>query len=117
MAEGFARAYGSGLVEAASAGLYPAATVARLSRQVMLEKGIDLTGIVPRHLADADPASFDLIVNMSGEPLPGLSPPEVINWSIPDPVLGPIEEYRQARELIEKKVRELMAEIRRRSGA
>jgi arsenate reductase len=116
MAEGFARAYGTGLVEAASAGLYPAGSVARLSREAMLEKGIDLAGIVPRRLADANPTSFDLIVNMSGERLPGFWLPEVIDWSIPDPVLGPIEEYRQSRDLIEVKVRELLAEIRKRSG-
>ena len=42
MAEAFARAYGSDVLEAHSAGLAPALALAPLTHAVMLEKNIDL---------------------------------------------------------------------------
>ena len=50
MAEGFARAYGSDVLEAQSAGLAPALARAPLTHQVMLEKNIDLGDFYPKEL-------------------------------------------------------------------
>ena len=50
MAEGFARTYGSDVLEAQSAGLAPALAVAPLTHHVMLEKNIDLGDCYPKEL-------------------------------------------------------------------
>lgn len=44
MAEGFARKYGSDVLEAASAGLSPASIVQPLTRKVMEAKNINIDG-------------------------------------------------------------------------
>src|SRR6267143_4877245 len=79
MAEGFARAYGSDVIAAQSAGLAPAVSVAPLTRAVMLEKNIDIGDAFPKGLDFAMRQGVDLIVNMSGRKLPPQSAVEVQN--------------------------------------
>ena len=114
MAEGFARARGDGLVQAESAGLYPADIVQPETIQVMAERGIQIGDRAPRPLKDLDGAAFDLMVNMSGLPLANLfrnfSGREII-WDVPDPIGRPVKVYRSARDHIEKRVEKLLEQI------
>jgi len=116
MAEGFARTYGSDVLVAESAGLAPARIVAPLTHKVMLEKNIDLGGLYPKDLEHTqEPA--DLIINMSGYPLPLKTGVPVEDWMVPDPIGGPEEVYRAVRDQIEERVRDLVQTLRsRRAG-
>ncbi len=113
MAEGFARAYGSDVLIASSAGLAPALAVVPLSHQVMLEKNIDLGDCYPKpfELLEGD---VDLIVNMSGHDLPARAGTQVEVWDIPDPIGESDEVFRGVRDQIESRVQELIEKLRSR---
>ncbi len=116
MAEGFARTYGSDVLIAQSAGLAPAIVVAPLTHKVMLEKDIDLGDLYPKDLDHVrEPA--DLIINMSGYPLPGQTHVPVEEWKVRDPIGESEEVYRAVRDQIEQKVRELVEALRTRKAA
>lgn len=112
MAEGFARHYGSDVLEAASAGLAPAGIVVPETVQTMAEKDIDISGhrSTPLRLEEAN--QFDLVVNMSGYALPdGVCVP-VREWDVPDPIGEPDPVYRKVRDQIEILVTDLIREFR-----
>ncbi len=113
MAEAFARAYGSGVIDAASAGLYPAFAIPRVTVDAMSAKHLDMRGQSPKHLREFDDSKFDLIINMSGAPLPGLTGAEVRAWNVPDPVALPYEGHCAVRDQIERLVMELILELRK----
>ncbi len=129
MAEGFARAYGSDVIVAQSAGLAPAVSIAPLTRTVMLEKNIDIGDAFPKgidfavDIGDAFPKALDfamrqgvdLIVNMSGRKLPPQSAVEVQNWEVRDPIGESEEVYRTVRDQIEQRVMRLILDTRRRA--
>ena len=116
MAEGFARAYGSDVLVAGSAGLSPAFSVAALTRKVMLEKNIDLSASYPKSLED-EIGSADLVINMSGYSLPMETPAEVEEWDIHDPIGESEEIYREVRDEIERRVLQLISGMRERGPA
>jgi protein-tyrosine-phosphatase len=115
MAEGFALRYGADVMEVASAGLVPAAMVAPLTRKAMLvTKGINLEEHWPKSVFDVS-GPFDLIVNMSGYPLPkGVTGKEVRSWTVQDPVAGDESVHVEVANLIETMVQQLILEIRNR---
>jgi arsenate reductase len=115
MAEGFALRYGKDVMEAESAGIAPAAMVAPLTRKAMLEtKDIDLTNHWPKSVFDVSGA-FDLIINMSGYPLPpNMQAGEVREWKVTDPVSGDESVHAQVAEHVERLVQQLILELRAR---
>lgn len=113
MAEGFARKYGSDVMEVSSAGLSPAAIVQPLTYQVMEEKNVQLNGQTPKDLSFLTIADFDLLVNMSGVKLPSRIPLPVREWKVEDPIGRSEEVYRQVRDQIEDLVMRLILEFRR----
>jgi len=117
MAAGFARAYGSDVLTAQSAGLAPAMIIAPKTRQVMLEKNIDLGEDFPKNLALAAASDVDLIINMSGYPLPLKTDARVEDWNVRDPIGESEEVYREVRDQIEQRVMRLVLELRARKPA
>lgn len=113
MAEGFARYYGADVMEAGSAGLSPAPIVQPLTKEVMLEKDIDIDGQFPKDLSGFSLSSFDLLINISGVKLPGRIPIEMQEWKIEDPIGRSPEVYREVRDQIETLVMRLILELRR----
>ena len=113
MAEGFARHYGAGLVNPASAGLAAARFIAPETRQVMLGKGIELTDQFPKDFEPAAAAQYDIIVNISGFVLPACDGPEQLEWEIPDPYGEDIAAHREARDEIERRVQRMLADLER----
>jgi arsenate reductase (thioredoxin) len=111
MAEAFARAYGSDILVARSAGLFPAGAISSVTRALMLEKNIGLDGCVPKSL-DETGTDFYLIVNMSGEPFPVPCSTLVREWDVEDPVGFPEDLHRKVRDRIETLVRDLIGEFR-----
>jgi len=113
MAEAFARAYGSDVLVPASAGLAPANRVATDTIEAMQEKGIDLRDHFPKAIRHLGRAEFDLVINMSGEPLPDTIRCEVRTWDVEDPVFLRYEDHCAVRDQIEKLVMELILELRK----
>ncbi len=113
MAEGFARRYGSDVLEAASAGLAPALIVQPLTKKVMSERNINIDDQHPKDLGMLELKNFDLIVNMSGTKLPPRIPIEVREWKVEDPIGQPEEVYLKVRDQIENAVMRLILEFRR----
>lgn len=113
MAEGFARNYGSDVMEPFSAGFAPAAIVQPLTRKVMEAKNINIDAQYPKDLGMIDVPSIDLIVNMSGTKLPPRMPTEVRDWKIEDPIGRTEDVYVTVRDQIENLVMQLILEFRR----
>lgn len=116
MAEGFARAYGSDVLIAASAGTGPAISVSRDTIRVMNEKNIDVSAHFPKALSHLGRSRFDLVINMSGQKLPDTLPP-TRSWDVVDPIGEPIETFRTVRDEIEGRVMRLIIELRRENSA
>ena len=112
MAEAFARRYGSGVLDPQSAGLAPAGFIAPDTRQAMLEKGIDLEDCESKGIEETG-NDFDLIVNLSGYPLPLLVPSPVRDWKVEDPISLDLDRHREIRDRIEGLVVGLIIELRR----
>jgi arsenate reductase len=111
MAEGFAKHYGNGKVEAMSAGTMPSKEINPLVIQVMQEKGIDISKNKPKQVTMQMVQNADAIIVMGcsaqgfcPEPLLG----KVVDWNIEDPKGKPLEKVREIRDKIEKKVEELL---------
>jgi arsenate reductase (thioredoxin) len=120
MAEGFARHYGQGRVEAHSAGVEPS-RLNPVAVAVMQEKGIDISGHRSKGF-DWDLArQMDVVVTVCGhanESCPVL-PPEVtrLHWPLEDPAAATGTEaeisakFREIRDQIEVRVRDLVGGI------
>jgi protein-tyrosine-phosphatase len=111
MAEAFARTYGSDVLEASSAGIYPSVTNSSVTRTVLREKNIDLGDHMPRSLVDVNLDDIDLIVNMSGQKLPS-SKIRVEDWPVQDPYGANGVVYRKVAGEIEMLVMRLILRIR-----
>lgn len=113
MAEGFAKRYGSDVLEPVSAGFSPAAVVQPLTKKVMEAKNINIDDQFPKDLGSVDIPSLDLIVNMSGTKLPTRLRTPVRDWKIEDPIGRDEEVYISVRDQIENEVMRLILEFRR----
>jgi arsenate reductase len=115
MAEGFARHMGSAFIDVHSAGLHPTGMVSGEAKEVMLEKGIDISSQSSKPLRDVPVEDMDYIVNLSGQPSGHICSPAyqgvLIDWEIGDPVGRPMDYYRSARDTIEERVRELVQRL------
>ncbi|MBI4908981.1 MAG: hypothetical protein HY820_35500 [Acidobacteria bacterium] len=112
MAEGFARCYGADVMVARSAGLAPATHIMPLTRKVLIEKNIDLGDVFPKSISDHGPEPFDLVVNLSGYPLPKEVKAPVREWKVKDPMGSKEQAYRDAAGIIERMVMDLILELR-----
>jgi arsenate reductase (thioredoxin) len=112
MAEAFARAYGSDVMEVSSAGIHPAGRLSRRARAVMAERNVPLANDqAPKPLSRLDLASFDLVVNLCEYALPLTSVP-VLRHLIVNPLLGDEESHRVARDEIDEFVQLLVTHFR-----
>jgi len=111
MAEGFAKHYGKGKIEAISAGTIPSNEINPLVIQVMQEKGIDISVNKPKLINNQMVQDADTIIVM-GCSAQGFCPAplidKVIDWKIEDPKGKSLEKVREIREEIEKRVKDLI---------
>ena len=112
MAEGFARKYGSDVMEPQSAGLYPTTIVQPLTQKTMREKNIDLSTHFPKGLDAVSGAPFDVIINMSGQRMPVPKGVPVEEWKIRDPIGQSEQIYREVADEIEQRVMRLVLTLR-----
>ena len=111
MAEGFGRMLGASTFEAYSAGTENYPQVKPLAVEVMEEIGVDMSTQFPKLLSDL-PENIDIIITMGcGVECPSLPCEYREDWGLEDPSGGPIEGFRLTRELVKKKVEELIHRI------
>jgi arsenate reductase len=111
MAEAFARYYGEGKVEAMSAGTMPSNEVDPVVVKVMWERGIDISKSRPKLVTTQMVREADSIIVMGCDasgfcPAPLLD--KVIDWNLEDPKGKPMENVREIRDIIERRVKELI---------
>jgi protein-tyrosine-phosphatase len=114
MAEGFFRKYAPEGYEPLSAGTKPISQINPLAIQVMNEIGIDISKQKSKDLTDDMIRNSDKIINMGcmdKDFCPTLFIPKVIDWGIEDPKNKPIERVREIRDEIERRIKELAADI------
>jgi arsenate reductase (thioredoxin) len=116
MAEGFARKYGSDVMQPSSAGVAPAPVVQPLTKKVMEAKNINIDDQFPKDVDQVGVKHFDLIINMSGNKFPDGMPMEVRDWQVEDPIGRDEEVYVTVRDQLETQVMTLILELRRESG-
>jgi arsenate reductase (thioredoxin) len=98
------------LARAISAGTEPAEHVHAEVERVMLELGIDLSGAKPQKLTTELARTADLLVTMGcGQACPLVPGLERDDWQVENPKGKPIEQVRQIRDEIARRVRELIA--------
>ena len=110
MAEGFMRAYAGRTWEVVSAGVAPAGRLPGETVAMMKEKGIDVSGHFPKSLNEVLRTNYDVVINMSGVPLPGVS--NVVDWTVEDPQGAAEAKFRQVRDDIEQRVMRLVVALR-----
>jgi len=114
MAEAWANHFGNGRVEASSAGTHPYGTVVEDTCAVMSEKGISVEGQWSKGLREVAVAEMDVVVNMGrgiAFPLPEDFRGCVVEWNVPDPFARGAESFRNVRDMIERLVQELLADL------
>lgn len=115
MAEAFAKEYGTDVFIVSSAGNKPTDKVNPVVVTVMKEKGIDISGNKPKLISLQIANDSDLIVTMGCNdqgicPGPFFRP--TIDWKLDDPKGKSIEEVRQIRDQIERRVKDLIESYR-----
>jgi arsenate reductase len=111
MAEGFAKKFGSDCMAVQSAGLNPAAIVQDETHRTMAGRGVLLQGQFPKGIELLAREPFDVIVNMSGHPLPKMNG-RVVDWRVKDPIGLSVEVYEAVADQIEQRVMQLILEMR-----
>src|SRR6185437_14551596 len=112
MAEGFARIHGAGQVEAHSAGSRPSGRVNPKAIEAMMEIGYDLTTHTSKGLDEFNGKEVDVAVTMGcGDECPLVVAHRRVDWQIPDPKELPPDQLNEVRDLIERKVKELLAAL------
>jgi len=112
MAEAFARIHGGGKVEASSAGSRPSGRVNPKAIASMQELGYDLSTHVSKGLDAFNGREIEVAVTMGcGDECPLVLAKQRVDWKIPDPREMTPEQFREVRNLIEAKVKELLLSL------
>ena len=112
MAEGFARDYGGDILEVYSAGTDPAPEVKPNAVEAMAEKNIDISDQHPKLLKEI-PGELDILITMGcNVECPYIPCKFREDWGLDDPAGHPIEVFRETRDIIEDKVKDLIEKVK-----
>ncbi len=112
MAQAFAQMEGEGKVEAHSAGSRPSGRINPKAIEAMRELGYDLSTHQSKGLDDFNGQDFDAAITMGcGDECPLVNAKLRLDWQIPDPRDMTPEEFRGVRDLIRRKVRDLLQSL------
>ena len=112
MAEAFARIHGAGKVDAYSAGSRPSGRVNPRAIEAMKERGYDLTTHRSKGLDAFNGKEVEVAVTMGcGDECPLVCAEQRVDWKIPDPRDMSEDQFREVRNLIETKVKELIENL------
>lgn len=112
MAEAFARMHGAGVVEAYSSGSRPSGKVNPRAIEFMQERDYDLSRHASKSLSTVPDVEYDFAITMGcGDECPLVRAQHREDWKIPDPKEMSPEDFRLVRDLIESRVKSLLASI------
>jgi arsenate reductase (thioredoxin) len=114
MAEGFFKKYAPDGIKTLSAGTKPVSQINPIVLEAMKEVGIDISKQKSKELTDEMIRESDNVINMGCMDknfCPTIWLPKVIEWNLEDPKGKSIEKIREIRDEIEKRVKEIVAEI------
>ncbi|AZQ72416.1 MULTISPECIES: arsenate reductase ArsC [Streptomyces] len=118
MGAAFLTRLGRGRVEVRSAGSAPAETVNPAVVEAMREVGVDISAQVPKLLTTAAVQASDVVITMGcGDACPVFPGKRYLDWKLDDPAGQGVEAVRPIRDEIERRVRELLAELGVEAGA
>ena len=114
MSQAFAKILGGKNVEAYSAGSKPSGMVNPKAIRAMKELGYDLSKHHSKSLDEVKQfAPFDAVVTMGcGDACPWMPTKKFINWQIPDPKNMEPAGFNKVRDVIAKKVKTLLKELK-----
>ncbi len=116
MAEAFARMHGGPEVEAYSSGSRPSGKVNPRAIEFMKELDYDLTTHTSKSLNQIPQEAYDAAITMGcGDECPFVLAKLREDWGIPDPKELPPAQFREVRDLIESKVKDLLKRIEAKS--
>lgn len=113
IAEAFARIHGDAEVEVYSAGSRPSGKVNPKAIESMRELEYDLTKHDSKSLEEIPNVEFDFVATMGcGDECPFVRAKRREDWQIPDPKDLPLEQFRETRNLIEQKVKDVLSKLK-----
>ncbi|NBG88615.1 arsenate reductase ArsC [Isachenkonia alkalipeptolytica] len=111
MAEGWAKKLGSHVLEVYSAGTEAYPELKPGAVKVMEEAGVDMSGQYPKLLTEI-PQELDILITMGCNVVcPFVPNNHSEDWGLDDPSGGPIEGFRETRDLIKAKVEDLIHKV------
>jgi arsenate reductase (thioredoxin) len=112
MAAALLEHHGRGRVRVRSAGSEPADQVNPAVVEVMQELGIDVSREVPTKLATEHVAASDVVVTMGcGDACPVFPGKRYEDWELTDPAGRGADDVRPIRDEIDRRVRDLLADL------
>jgi len=112
LAEAFVRIHGKNKVEVYSSGSRPSGKVNEKAVATMAELGYDLGGHYSKPLTAIPRGEYEFAITMGcGDECPSVQAKHRQDWAIPDPKHMDPDEFREIRDLIEKKVKALLGEL------
>jgi len=104
--------HAAGRVVVRSAGSAPADEINPAVVEAMAEVGLDLSKEFPKPLTNDAVLGSDVVVTMGcGDACPVYPGKRYLDWALPDPAGKTVDEIRTIRDEIDRRVRELLAEI------
>lgn len=112
MAAALTAHHGGDRVQVRSAGSRPASRPHPATVEAMAERGIDVSGHVPRLVAAEELASSDVVITLGcGDACPVLPGKRYEDWPVPDPVGLDVDAVRDVRDEVEQRVLGLLAQV------
>ena len=112
MAQAFAIKHGKNLVRAYSVGSKPSGKINPKAIATMKELGYDLSIHDSKSLQQIPQVEYEYAITMGcGDACPYVRANHREDWQIPDPRDMNEEDFRKVRDLIEQKVKEVLAKI------
>lgn len=112
MAAGWLRHLAGDAVEVRSAGSLPADRLNPAAVEAMAEVGIDITGRRPTVLTSEVVEASDVVITMGcGDACPVFPGKRYLDWQLEDPAGKGVDAVRPIRDEIERRVRDLLAEL------
>ncbi|VVJ18488.1 Arsenate reductase (EC thioredoxin-coupled [Amycolatopsis camponoti] len=105
--------HAGGAVDVRSAGSAPADSINPAVREAMAEIGLDLSHEVPKKLTTDAVEAADVVITMGcGDACPVFPGKRYLDWQLEDPAGKGVEDVRPIRDEIDRRVRDLLAELR-----
>ncbi len=105
--------HAGGAVDVRSAGSAPADSINPAVCEAMAEIGLDLSREIPKKLTTDAVEAADVVITMGcGDACPVFPGKRYLDWQLEDPAGKGVEDVRPIRDEIDRRVRELLAELR-----